>query len=58
MRGCAGQSIVEYLTIITVVILAIIAIRGLVQGNMNTLFTSAATQTGTAAGKLGAIPGD
>ena len=59
LRSRTGQSILEYLVIVTVVIVAIVAIRGAVQGNMTTLFNNAATQTGTAAGKIGGtIPGD
>ena len=59
LRGQRGQSIFEYLVIVTVVIVAIIAIRGMVQVNMNSLFTNAAGQTATAAGKIeGTIPGD
>ena len=53
LKGRKGQSIVEYLVIVTVVIAAILLIRGTVAGNMNTLFTNAATQTGNAAGQVG-----
>lgn len=48
-----GQSILEYLVIATVIVGAIIAIRGVVQGNVNTLYTNAADHTGDAATALG-----
>lgn len=55
LRGRRGQSIVEYLVIVTVVIAAIVLIRGVVAGHMNTLFSNAATQTGNAATQLGTL---
>ena len=55
MKGRGGQSIVEYLVIVTVIIAAIVLIRGVVQGNMNTLFTSAADQTAKAGSSLGGL---
>ena len=47
-----GQSILEYLVIITVIVIAIFAIRNTVSGNMNSLFNSAAAKTANAAGSL------
>jgi len=46
---------VEYLVIVTVVIIAIFAIRITVQGNMNTLFNEAAGHTDDAATRLGTL---
>ena len=52
-----GQSIVEYLVIITIIIAAIVLVRATVRGNMDTLFSNAAGQTAKAGGSLGsAIP--
>lgn len=55
LRQRRGQSILEYLVIVTVVIIAILAIRGTVQNNMNQTYTNAAAQTSTAATELGAL---
>lgn len=56
-RGSArgGQSILEYLVIVTLIIAAVLAIKGTVSGNMDTLFTNAAGHTAAAAGQLGGI---
>jgi uncharacterized protein (UPF0333 family) len=54
MRNRRGQSILEYLVIVTVIILALAIARPIVQGNMTTMFTNAATQTSNANTALGA----
>ena len=53
--GRKGQSIVEYLIIVALVIGAIATIRATVQANMDSLFQGAAGQTKTAAGALGGL---
>lgn len=49
---CRGQSILEYLVIAAVVIGAILAIKGTLTENMNTLYTKAAEKTSAAATSL------
>ena len=57
LHGRKGQSIVEYLVIVTLIIVAIFTIKGAVKVNMDTLFTNAATQTATAGATLNtAVP--
>lgn len=51
-RAQKGQSILEYLVIATVIVGAILAIRGVVQTNMNDLYTEAAAKTADAATAL------
>ena len=50
-----GQSILEYMVIVTVVIIAIAAIRSVVQGNMTTLFNAAAAKTADAGTALSGL---
>ena len=51
-RSRKGQSILEYLVIATIIVIALIAIRPVLQGNINKLFNTAASQTGTADASL------
>ena len=55
LRQRKGQSIVEYLVIVTIIIGAILLVRGVVTGNMNALFNGAAAQTATAGASLGTV---
>lgn len=55
LRQKKGQSILEYLVIATVIVIAIFAIQGTVSNNMNDLYTNAAGKTATAAGSLGGL---
>jgi uncharacterized protein (UPF0333 family) len=55
MRNRKGQSILEYLVIVTVIILALAVARPIVAGNMNTMFANAAAQTSTANASLGSV---
>ena len=48
-----GQSILEYLVITTVVVLAILAIRGMVQTQTEGLFNQAGNKVGEATTELG-----
>lgn len=52
LRSTRGQSILEYLVITTVVVLAILGIRGLVSTQTNTLFTEAGNKVGEASTQL------
>ena len=45
---CRGQSILEYLVITTVIVLAILGIRGLVGNQTNNLYNTAANKIGEA----------
>ena len=53
LRGKRGQSILEYLVITTVVVLAILAIRQVVTDRSNALFTQAGDKVGEATTTLG-----
>jgi Flp pilus assembly pilin Flp len=53
LRSKRGQSILEYLVITTVVVLAILAIRGVVTTRSNDLFTQAGDKIGEATTALG-----
>ncbi len=53
VRQRKGQSILEYMVIVTVVVLAILAIRGTVDTRVTEVFTAAADRTGDAATALG-----
>jgi len=53
LRGRRGQSILEYLVIITVVVIAIFSIKEGVQGNMNDLYNKAKEKTAGAETALG-----
>ena len=53
LRSKRGQSILEYLVITTVVVLAILGIRGLVTTQTTTLFTEAGNKVGEASTQLG-----
>lgn len=55
LRSRTGQSILEYLVIATVVVLAILLIRGTVQSNTESLFNQAAGKVGEAATQLGTL---
>ena len=50
-----GQSILEYLVIATVIVGAIIAIRGVVTPHINRLYNNAADHTADAAKALGKL---
>lgn len=54
LQSRRGQSILEYLVITTVVVLAILAIRGVVTARSNELFTQAGDKIGEASVALGA----
>lgn len=51
-RRQKGQSILEYLVITTVIVLAILGIRGLVGGQANNLYNTAANKIGEADSSL------
>ena len=53
--GKRGQSILEYLVIVVVVIAAVIAIRAVMGTSMNGIYTNAATLTGNAGTALSGI---
>ena len=53
LRSKRGQSILEYLVITTVVVLAILGISGLVTQKTDDLFSSAGNKVGEAANQLG-----
>lgn len=55
LRQKKGQSILEYLVIATVIVIAIFAIKDRVQGNMNDLYGNAADRTANAAAALGGL---
>ena len=55
LRQRSGQSIVEYLVIATIIIVAILFIRNRVETNTKDLFTKAADQTATAGASLGTV---
>jgi Flp pilus assembly pilin Flp len=55
MRNRKGQSILEYLVIATVIVLALTAIRGTLVTNMNTMFQNAADQTDNANASLAGV---
>ena len=48
-----GQSILEYLVIATVIVAALLAVRGTVSTHVSSLFTNASTKVGSAATSLG-----
>ena len=52
-RQRKGQAILEYLVIATVIVLAIVAIRGTVETRVGEVFTASADRTGDAATALG-----
>ena len=52
LRGKRGQSILEYLVITVVVILTILAIRGVVQTQSTAMFTEAGNKVGQATGVI------
>lgn len=54
-RGTAGQSIVEYLIVAALVILAVAAVRGPLSGNVNSVYTNASNKVNDAATALGAL---
>ena len=53
LRSRRGQSILEYLVITTVVVLAILAIRAVVNTQTTALFNQAGTKVGEASTALG-----
>jgi uncharacterized protein (UPF0333 family) len=53
LRSKRGQSILEYLVITTVVVLAILAIRGMVTTKSDELFIEAGNKIGEATTQLG-----
>lgn len=50
--GRRGQSILEYLVIVGVVVIALFFVKTAVEGNMKNLFTSAANKTSLAQGEV------
>jgi uncharacterized protein (UPF0333 family) len=50
-----GQSILEYLVVITIVVLALAVVRGPLRAAMDSLFNAAVQQANNAAGLLSAL---
>jgi Flp pilus assembly pilin Flp len=55
VRNRRGQQLVEYLIMVALIVAAIIAIAPTIRGHVDTLLGNAATQTETAATKLGGL---
>ncbi len=55
LRQKKGQSILEYLVIATVIVIAIAAIRSTLDTNITGLYTNAAAKTGDATTALGTL---
>jgi Flp pilus assembly pilin Flp len=51
-----GQSIVEYLILIVVILLVVLAFRGPISNAMNNLYTESTNKVNDAAAKLKAVP--
>lgn len=54
LRAQRGQSILEYLLIVTLIVIAFVTIKPTVQTHLNTLYGHARNKVGTAASSFGA----
>ena len=57
-RARRAQSIVEYLVIVTLIIIALFAVKKKIGDNMNSLFNKAENRTAAASNSLGNINAD